>query len=159
MAKKLLRFLVLGLVTFVGCWAVVQYKCRNAPEGLGVNNGGLAECPGTPNCVCSDCDSGDKMPPLQFEGEVVPAMTALKDVLRKKGISVVEARDNYLRAVAVTPIMRFRDDLEFLFDPQERLIHFRSASRLGKSDLGKNRSRLNEIFAELSRKNIKPKAG
>ena len=51
--------------------------------------------------------------------------------------------------------MRFKDDLEFLILPEEKKIHFRSASRLGKSDLGKNRERLKEIFAALEKDGIR----
>jgi uncharacterized protein (DUF1499 family) len=56
--------------------------------------------------------------------------------------------------VAVTPLMRFRDDLEFLIQPDQKKIQFRSASRLGRSDLGKNRQRLKEIFALLQKDGI-----
>lgn len=79
MGKRVLRFLALTAITFVGCWAVIQYKVRNAPAGLGVTNGELAACPDTPNCV-----SSDTMPPLQFEGEVAAAKAAVKDALKKK---------------------------------------------------------------------------
>jgi len=51
--------------------------------------------------------------------------------------------------------MRFKDDLEFLIVPEEKKIQFRSASRLGKSDLGKNRARLKEIFALLEKNGIR----
>jgi uncharacterized protein (DUF1499 family) len=129
---------------------------QKPPAGLGITNEGLAECPDSPNCVCSDCDASRKMPPLKFNGEPAVAITALKAVLKKKGIPVTEEKENYLHAVATTPLMRFKDDLEFQIVPDEKLIHFRSASRLGKSDLGKNRSRLNEIFAELAKSGIQP---
>jgi uncharacterized protein (DUF1499 family) len=52
--------------------------------------------------------------------------------------------------------MRFKDDLEFLIVPGEKIIHFRSASRIGKSDLGKNRARLKELFADLEKGGIRP---
>jgi uncharacterized protein (DUF1499 family) len=151
--KRLAIFLV---ALFVGTWIVVQFMGRNPPPGLGVHDGELSECPDTPNCVCSQCDRADKRPPLEFTGDATAAKNALKTVLSKQGIEVVEEQENYLHAIAVTPIMRFRDDLEFLIQPGEKKIQFRSASRLGKSDLGKNRQRLLEIFAALEKQGIRP---
>ena len=72
---------------------------------------------------------------------------------------VVQEEENYLHAVATTPIMRFKDDLEFLIVTDKKKIQFRSASRLGKSDLGKNRARLKEIFALLEKDGIRPAKG
>jgi uncharacterized protein (DUF1499 family) len=153
--KAFKRIAAILAAIIVGLWVVVQFLGRNPPAGLGVHEGGLAECPDTPNCVCSDCERPDKMPPLEFSGDVAPAKAALKSTLRAKGIAIVEEQENYIRAVATTPLMRFKDDLEFLIVPEEKKIHFRSASRLGKSDLGKNRARLREIFAELEKNGVR----
>ena len=156
--KALKRIILIFAVTIVGLWIVVQFLGRNPPEGLGVHDGSLAECPDTPNCVCSDCERADKLPPLEFSSEAAVAKSALKSALRAKGITLLEEQENYLHAVATTPLMRFKDDLEFLIVPDEKKIHFRSASRLGKSDLGKNRARLKEIFALLEKDGIRTKS-
>jgi uncharacterized protein (DUF1499 family) len=144
-----------AVVLIVGLWVVVQFMSRNVPEGLGVHEGGLAECPETPTCVCSDCNRADKMAPLEFTGEAAAAMGALKSALRAKGIQIVEEQEHYVHAVATTTIMHFKDDLEFLIVPEEKKIQFRSASRLGRSDLGKNRARLREIFAILEKDGVR----
>jgi uncharacterized protein (DUF1499 family) len=154
--KALKRILMVGILIFVGLWIVVQVIVRTPPAGLGVHENGLAECPDTPNCVCSDCERADKMPALQFAGEPAAAKAILKVALAKKGIKIVEEQENYIHAVATTPMMRFHDDLEFLIQPDEKKIQFRSASRLGKSDLGKNRARLKEIFQDLEKNGIHP---
>lgn len=153
--KALKRMAIAAAVLFVGLWVVVQFMSRNVPEGLGAHEGGLAECPDTPNCVCSDCNRADKMPALEFTGDLAAAMSALKSALRAKGIQIVQEQETYLHAVATTPIMRFKDDLEFLIVPEEKKIQFRSASRLGRSDLGKNRARLQEIFAILEKDGVR----
>ena len=153
--KALKRIVLATIAIFVGLWIVVQVVGRNAPAGLGVHEGGLAECPDTPNCVCSDCDRPAKMPPLEFSGDAAAAKTALKQALSASQIAVIEENENYLHAVATTPLMRFKDDLEFLIVPEEKKIHFRSASRLGKSDLGKNRARLEKIFALLAKDGLR----
>ncbi len=150
MAKRLQRLMLLAALVFAGLWIFVFFAGRNPPAGLGVNNGGLAECPDNPNCVCTDCEGPGKMDPFQFEGDPGPAKDALKKALAQNGVALVEETDAYLRAVATTPIMRFHDDLEFLVDAPNHLIHFRSASRLGHSDLGKNRARVEKIRAAFS---------
>ena len=153
--KALKRVLFVIVAVTAGSWVVVQFLGRNPPAGLGPSEDGLAECPDTPNCVCSDCEQSDKLPPLEFSSEPAVAKAALKSALAKMKIEVVAEQENYLHAVAVTPIMRYRDDLEFLIQPEEKKIQFRSASRLGKSDLGKNRARLQEIFALLEKEGIR----
>ena len=153
--KALKRVLAVFAAVAVGSWVVVQFMGRNPPPGLGPTEEGLAECPDTPNCVCSDCEQSDKLPPLEFFSEPAAAKAAVKSALAKMKIEVVAEQDNYLHAVAVTPIMRYRDDLEFLIQPEEKKIQFRSASRLGKSDVGKNRARLKEIFTLLEKEGIR----
>lgn len=153
--KALKRVLAVFAAVAVGSWVVVQFLGRNPPPGLGPSEDGLAECPDTPNCVCSDCEQSDKLPPLEFFSEPAVAKAALKGALAKMKIEVIAEQENYLHAVATTPIMRYRDDLEFLIEPEEKKIQFRSASRLGKSDLGKNRARLKEIFALLEKEGIR----
>lgn len=158
MRKTLKRALTMGVAIFAGVWIAVQVIGRDAPTGLGVFDGSLAECPSSPNCVCSYCEGSHQMPPLTFKGDATTAKEALKNALAKEAIAVVEERESYLHAVATTPIMHFRDDLEFLIQPEAKRIQFRSASRLGKSDLGKNRARLNKIIRRLSADQIIPEA-
>ena len=58
---------------------------------------------------------------------------------------IVTVEDNYLHAEFRSSVFRFVDDVEFLIDPKERAIHFRSASRVGYSDFGVNRRRMEQI--------------
>lgn len=117
------------------------------PTNLGVKDGKLAACPGSPNCVNSQSqDSQSKIAPL-------PAM-AIAD-LRKviegmERTTIVEQSDNYLYAEFKSKLMGYVDDVEFYLNPSENVIHVRSASRLGKSDLGVNRTRIEEIRAKLA---------
>jgi uncharacterized protein (DUF1499 family) len=150
-----MRVVLIAVAIFIGIWIVVQFMGRNPPPGLGPSENGLAECPDTPNCICSDCESPDKLPSLEFSSEPGAAKAALKKALAQMKIKIHTEQDTYLHAVAVTPLMRFRDDLEFLIQPDEKKIQFRSASRLGKSDLGKNRARLKELFALLEKEGIR----
>lgn len=121
------------------------------PNHLGVSDGRLTECPGSPNCVSSQAgDEAHRIAPLVFKDEPGSAIARLKQILdEREDTTIIEERPGYLRVEFHT--LLFVDDGEFLLDAEQRLIQVRSASRRGYSDLGKNRSRLEEIrksFAE-----------
>lgn len=107
----------------------------------------LASCPDSPNCVCSDCDDErHAIEPLRFDGEAADAwrraVSALESMPRTK---VTEKSPNYLHAVATTRLLRFKDDVELELRADEGIIAVRSASRVGHSDLGANRKRIEEL--------------
>ena len=121
------------------------------PAQLGVLAGRLKECPGSPNCVASQAgDAAHHIAPLAFKDEPEAAFARLKQILADRGdTEIIEAHPGYVRVEFHT--LLFVDDGEFLLDAEQGLIQVRSASRMGYSDLGKNRSRLEEIrqqFAE-----------
>jgi uncharacterized protein (DUF1499 family) len=60
--------------------------------------------------------------------------------------------DTYLHYEFTSLLLRFVDDVEFLFDDETRTIHFRSASRTGYGDFGVNRSRMEDIRSRLAGK-------
>lgn len=117
------------------------------PNNLGVKEGKLAPCPGTPNCVNSQSsDSQSQISPLP----AVP-MTQLRSAIEGMERSqVIEQNDNYLYAEFTSKLMGFVDDVEFFLDSNANVIHVRSASRLGQSDLGVNRKRVEEIRSKLT---------
>lgn len=129
------------------------------PPGLGVHEGRLAAPALTPNSVSSQARLHPDNPqsetayiaPITFQGEPRLAMERLISVLRQtEGIRVVEQRPDYVYAQANTKILKFTDDLEFWLDRSSNLIQMRSASRLGHSDLGTNRTRLEGIRVRYS---------
>jgi uncharacterized protein (DUF1499 family) len=117
------------------------------PSNLGVEDGKLAACPGSPNCVNSQSDDPQaKISPL-------PGVTVaeLKKVVTSMvGATVIEEKDNYLYAEFKSKLMGYVDDVEFYLDLSTNSVQVRSASRLGKSDLGVNRKRIEEIRSKLS---------
>lgn len=117
------------------------------PKNLGVKDGQLAACPGKPNCVSSQARSArQRVPPLKMSGEPDAAMKRLKEVVNNiSGTSLVEESNHYLYFECASKLLGFVDDLEFFCDPAEEAIHVRSASRLGYSDLGVNRKRIEGI--------------
>lgn len=142
---KYILFLIPLIAVGVLLWTIVQ--SRRAPE-LGVEGGRLRPCPSSPNCVCSQDEGKAAIEPFAFEGEPEDAMRRIESVLASAPrAEVVEREPGYLRARFTTPILRYSDDVEFLLDEEGSVLHVRSASRVGHSDLGRNRSRVEELRA------------
>ena len=128
--------------------------CMGTMPNLGVENGKLKQCPDTPNCVNSQAKNKKHfIEPIIISATSVEAknyiLIALKELKRSK---VVVAESNYIRAEFVSKVFRFVDDVEFYFpdsDSKELLIHVRSASRIGYSDLGVNRKRIENIRSKI----------
>ncbi|WP_072621495.1 DUF1499 domain-containing protein [Spirulina major] len=117
------------------------------PKNLGVRDGKLTPCPGTPNCVCSQSEKpGETIDPLPWV-----AIADLRAVIEgMERTTIVEATEDYLYAEFQSKLMGFVDDVEFFCDRAANVIQVRSASRLGKSDLGVNRQRVEAIRAQLA---------
>lgn len=107
----------------------------------------LTSCPSTPNCVSSiDRDRNHFIEPLDYAGAVKDAQYRLLQVLDSlKRTHLVTVDENYIHAESVSAILRFIDDLEFFIDDRQKIIHVKSASRVGYSDLGVNRRRIEKI--------------
>jgi uncharacterized protein (DUF1499 family) len=140
MIHQLRRIMLMSILS-----SILAACAGERPDNLGVRDGRLTECPDSPNCVSSQAvDEGHRMAPLVFSDDPAPAFARLKQILgRREDTSIIEERAGYLRVEFRTTF--FVDDGEFLLDGERRLIQVRSASRLGYSDLGKNRNRLEEI--------------
>ena len=121
------------------------------PTNIGVQSGQLTPCPSTPNCVNSQSqDTVHKIEPLTYNSTPTEAMADLKKVIESlEKTQIITETENYLYAEFTTKLMGFVDDVEFLLDDTAKVIHVRSASRLGKSDLGVNRQRIETIRTKL----------
>ena len=112
-------------------------------------NGKLRPCPGTPNCVSSESDDPiSRIAPLPFSGSPEQAWSTLKLVVREQGGTVHDEGKEYLWSTFTVPVFGFIDDVEFRLsttNATEGVIHVRSASRLGISDLGVNRGRVEQL--------------
>ncbi len=118
------------------------------PTNLGVKDGKLAPCPSSPNCVVSreDTDADHAIAPLAYSGDRAAALTRLIAVVKAMPrTAIIEQGDDYLYAEFTSQLMGYVDDVEFYLDPAAALIQVRSASRLGQSDLGANRQRIEAI--------------
>ncbi len=118
---------------------------------LAVQQPTLAPCPDSPNCVNSyqNDDEHEAMEPLSYSGSTEAAMEELKSLINSlPRTEITDSSDVYLKAVFTIALFGFQDDVEFLFDPVEKKIHYRSASRVGYYDLGVNRRRMKDIREE-----------
>lgn len=122
------------------------------PTNLGVQSGKLAPCPSTPNCVNSQSqDTEHKIEPLTYNSTAAQAIADLKTVIQSfPKTKIVAETDNYLYAEFTIKLIGFVDDVEFYIDDAAKTIHVRSASRLGQSDLGVNRKRIETLRAKLN---------
>lgn len=121
------------------------------PPGLGVTDGKLSPCPATPNCVVSqNADADHAIEPIAYEGDRDEVRETLLKVL---GVvprtEIVTETEDYIRVRSTSRLMGFVDDSEFYLPEDEALIHMRAAARLGESDLGVNRRRLEQIRLAL----------
>ncbi len=121
--------------------------CAGEPQqNIGMDNGRLAACPESPNCVSSYAtDETHGIQPLAANLAQIEQVLAGNDAA-----NIVHAADNYLYAEFTSRIMGYVDDVEFLFDQTSGLTHVRSASRLGYSDMGANRKRIEAIRSALA---------
>jgi uncharacterized protein (DUF1499 family) len=139
-----------GKALFMAFIAGILGACTGErPKNLGVVNGFLAPCPSSPNCVSTTAsDPGHRIEPIPYRGEAWAAFVQLREILsRRSDTKLVEEKYPYLRVELRTNF--FVDDGEFLLDEKQGVIHVRSASRVGYSDLGKNRKRMEEIRREF----------
>lgn len=123
------------------------------PTDIGVTDSQLKSCPDTPNCVCSHTPESDKehaIASFAYTGSASDAIARLKQIIEGMERSKINTvSDDYLYAEFSSKLMGFVDDVEFYAVPGESVIHTRSAARLGKSDLGVNRKRTEEIRAQF----------
>ena len=122
-------------------------KNNRIPSDTGIENGKLSPIPKSPNAVSSQTDDvKKKVEPLVFKDTFEVTKKAVLSAFEKYGnIEIIKNNENYIHAVNITGIMKYKDDIEIFFDVNERLVHYRSASRIGYSDMGLNRKRYNEI--------------
>ena len=118
-----------------------------ASADTGLRDGKLSECPDSPNCVSSQTEmKGHTIEPLSYRGSFSDAKEALLSVITSlPRTKIIVDNDRYIHVTFTSRLMRFVDDVEFLFDDTNKKIHVRSASRVGYSDMGVNRKRVEEL--------------
>jgi len=147
MYKKILVVLI-NLILLTGCSGTMP--------NLGINNSKLAPCPKTPNCVSSQAhDEEHYIEPIHYEVTQQEARDRLMQIIQsEKRTSILTDHSNYIRVEFTSALFRFVDDIEFYFpneESEEKVIHVRSASRVGSSDFGVNRKRIERIRSKFQK--------
>ena len=158
----MVKWIVIAMFTLVvsaiaaGQLGLLQGK---APADLGVRQGKLKGLSSTPNSVSSQAElyldhpqrKYSSLAPLDLRGDGPATITKLTGVVQAMpGATLVSSAADYLYVQYRTPLMNYVDDAECWFNPATRAIEVRSASRLGKSDLGVNRKRIELVRAALA---------
>lgn len=137
------------LIGIVVVLALLTLAMKLLPKGeakLSLTAGQLSLCPNTPNCVCSE----DKSPaayitPFVFNDSADNAWLRAKQAVVASGGNIQSQDETYLWASFSTKWLGFIDDVELRMDADNHIIHVRSASRLGRSDFGVNRDRVERL--------------
>lgn len=141
--------LILIAVMLFGCLLCAS---RERPR-LGIFNGRLGPCPDRPNCICSECETnGSYIEPLAFTSDTENAWNNARAAVQDIGGNIQKETDGYLWATFTSRVFRFVDDLELRMDITNRIIHMRSASRVGYSDLGANKKRVQKLRSRFIEK-------
>ena len=148
------KWTALGLIVLVVPIVIVYALSLFArqPPNLGVKNGKLAACPSSPNCVSTQAeDTEHRIEAMRYIGTPGEGMAKLKQTLATlPRTQIVTETEDYLHAECRSLIFRYPDDVEFWIDEPNGTIQFRSASRLGRSDFGVNRERMEAIRAAFN---------
>lgn len=148
--------LILGIMLLVVLCATIMAQQgmfkRKVHQNTGLVAGGLNPCPDSPNCVGSlyAKDENHFMKPIAYQVSRAKMQQILLNLLKdKKQVEVLQVQENYIHSTFTVSIFKFIDDVEFYLPAEEKLIHFRSASRVGYSDLGANKRRLEKLKQEI----------
>jgi uncharacterized protein (DUF1499 family) len=145
---KLLLIIIAALVLLAIVALFILGFMSKSGEATGLVEGRLTRCPDTPNCVCSEYveDAVHLIEPLVIStGDAAQILLRLKDTVGEMGGSIQAEKADYFAATFTSSIFRFVDDLEIRIDTGQKLIHLRSASRIGHGDRGVNRKRAERL--------------
>jgi uncharacterized protein (DUF1499 family) len=115
----------------------------------------LAACPNSPNCVSSQATDDHFIEPFKIIGNAEEAWAALKNALiGQRRTAITSETVDTLHAEATSLVFRFVDDVDAILDADAKLIHIRSASRVGYGDFGVNRKRVEALRSQLQQKHV-----
>jgi len=139
--------LVIVAIAF-GVYLAYLGQISKSGKATGLVDGKLSPCPGNPNCVCSEYPraADHAIEALDLHGLTpAAALRKLTDIIEAQNGSIETAREDYIAATFASALFGFVDDFEIRIDTVAGLIHLRSGSRVGTSDIGANRKRVELI--------------
>jgi uncharacterized protein (DUF1499 family) len=126
---------------------VIIISCAGErPLNIGLVNGQLTELADKPNCVSTTTQFTDKkMPAIAYTKPESDVLLIIVQAISDFGDAEIISQDsNYIHAEFTTGI-GWVDDVEFYLNRTKKQIEFRSASRIGHSDFGTNRERMEKM--------------
>lgn len=142
---------IVGIVIVIAAGLSIASRfIDNHIDNHGLDRGKLKPCTRISNCVCTESYPNNNFHPINIGQLTAPsAWELLRNVIVATGGKIELDKDGYLWATYSTPLLRFVDDLEARIDESGHVIHLRSASRVGRSDLGANKQRMENIAAKF----------
>ena len=139
------------LVLLLSAYFLYQGKrsAAYAPPSLSGNE--LAVCGSKPNCVSSMQDSSDEhyIEPIELAaGAKEERVDSVVAVIESAGGKVTANDGRIIQATFTSGIFKFVDDVQIRIDTDK--LQVRSSSRVGHSDLGANRKRIERLRQALS---------
>lgn len=146
----MIKFLIVSSIIIVVIFIILGVLIYNSKSQIagGLVNGKLLKCSDKPNCVSSEynVDKEHYISPINIEQSIDDeSLTILKGIIEELGGNIQSTTETYIAAIFSSSIFRFVDDLEVRIDFDQNKIHLRSESRLGYSDFGVNRKRIDAI--------------
>jgi uncharacterized protein (DUF1499 family) len=154
-----MKIVIIIIVTLIVGAILVLFvlgQMSQSGEANGLFETKLTKCPDKPNCICTEfeADATHYIDPIVFtQSNDLGFLSRLKNSIREMGGSIQAEADNYLAFTFTSSIFKFVDDLEIRIDTDQKMIHVRSASRVGHSDRGVNKKRI-EQFKKLFQSKI-----
>ena len=151
---KALKVILAALISLVLAFGVLMifkaFRSHKMNPEVGVINDQLRACGQKPNCISSFAEQGTSFYYAPIESNNIESVwDSLNILLSENPYKVESSSTNYIHATATTSLLKFVDDLEFLLSVKDGKIFVRSASRVGRSDLGTNRKRMDKIVQRL----------
>lgn len=142
---KIIFIILFTLVVIFIVLLLSLQKNSGTGEATGLIEGMLSKCPDKPNCVCSEYRDDIKH---HIDSIIIPKnnniniFALLTNIIQEMGGHIQVEHSHYLAATFTSSIFKFIDDLEIRIDSTHKVIHIRSASRVGYSDMGVNKKRV-----------------
>ena len=145
---KIAIIIIVSLIIVTILALFVLGQMSQSGEANGLFEAKLTKCPDKPNCICTEfvADASHYIEPIGFsQSNTAEVLSRLKNSVGEMGGSLQAETDNYLAFTFTSSIFRFVDDLEIRIDTDQDMIHMRSASRVGRSDRGVNKKRIEQL--------------
>jgi len=151
MMMKAILFLCVVICLGILCSSIFfAIQSQRTPDVLGLKNEQLLPCPDSPNCVCSEKHTQNDVEHFiqAIKGDKI-TWDKLKPIIQTQGGKIVQEDADYIHATFRSAVFQYVDDVELRLDEAGSTIHIRSASRMGRSDFGVNRARVETIKKAL----------